>query len=117
MRRHFTLPSLISSGGSISVLAEHDLVAARWTPSGTHTGGWGFRREHLPVQRRGELLKSGITGTTSVSWNNSVRLFSLEHPPTGTSRALRDIPAHWPTLASERLAARLMTLALSVGAA
>jgi predicted SnoaL-like aldol condensation-catalyzing enzyme len=27
------------------VLGEHDLVATRWTASGTHTGSWGISRQ------------------------------------------------------------------------
>jgi steroid delta-isomerase-like uncharacterized protein len=37
------------------VLAERDLVAARWTASGTHTGGWG---DLAPTGKRAEF--SGV---------------------------------------------------------
>jgi predicted ester cyclase len=54
------------------LLAEGDLVAARWTASGTHSGQWG---EVAPTGRRAEfsgvnIFRFGPTGEVVEIWNH-----------------------------------------------
>jgi steroid delta-isomerase-like uncharacterized protein len=54
------------------VLAERDLVAARWTASGTHTGGWG---DLAPTGKRAEfsgvnIFRFGDDGRVVEIWNH-----------------------------------------------
>jgi steroid delta-isomerase-like uncharacterized protein len=54
------------------MLAEGDLVAARWTASGTHTGAWG---EAEPTGRRAEfsgvnIFRFGSDGKVVEIWNH-----------------------------------------------
>jgi steroid delta-isomerase-like uncharacterized protein len=54
------------------LVAEGDLVAARWTASGTHTGTWGGR---APTGRRAEfsgvnIFRFGAAGKVVEIWNH-----------------------------------------------
>lgn len=54
------------------LLAEGDLVAARWTASGTHSGPWG---DVAPTGRRAEfsgvnIFRFGPTGKVIEIWNH-----------------------------------------------
>jgi steroid delta-isomerase-like uncharacterized protein len=54
------------------VLAEHDLVAARWTASGTHTGDWG---DLAPTGKRAEfsgvnIFRFNDAGRVAEIWNH-----------------------------------------------
>jgi steroid delta-isomerase-like uncharacterized protein len=62
------------------VLAEDDLVAARWTASGTHTGRWG---DLAPTGRRAEfsgvnIFRFGEDGKVAEIWNHRDDLGLME---------------------------------------
>ena len=62
------------------VLAEHDLVAARWTASGTHSGSWG---DLAPTGRRVEfsgvnIFRFGADGKVIEIWNHRDDLGLME---------------------------------------
>jgi len=62
------------------VLAEDDLVAARWTASGTHTGSWGGL---APTGRRAEfsgvnIFRFGDDGKVAEIWNHRDDLGLME---------------------------------------
>ena len=62
------------------VLAEHDLVAARWTASGTHSGSWG---DLTPTGRRVEfsgvnIFRFGADGKVVEIWNHRDDLGLME---------------------------------------
>ena len=62
------------------VLAEHDLVAARWTASGTHTGGWS---DFAPTGKRAEFSGVNIfrfddAGRVVEIWNHRDDLGLME---------------------------------------
>jgi steroid delta-isomerase-like uncharacterized protein len=62
------------------VLAEKDLVAARWTASGTHTGSWGGV---APTGRRAEfsgvnIFRFGDDGKVAEIWNHRDDLGLME---------------------------------------
>ena len=62
------------------VLAEHDLVAARWTASGTHSGSWG---DLAPTGRRAEfsgvnIFRFGDDGKVVEIWNHRDDLGLME---------------------------------------
>jgi steroid delta-isomerase-like uncharacterized protein len=62
------------------VLAENDLVAARWTASGTHTGSWGGL---APTGRRADfsgvnIFRFGDDGKVAEIWNHRDDLGLME---------------------------------------
>jgi predicted ester cyclase len=62
------------------VLAENDLVAARWTASGTHTGSWGGL---APTGRRADfsgvnIFRFGDNGKVAEIWNHRDDLGLME---------------------------------------
>ncbi len=62
------------------VLAERDLVAARWTASGTHTGSWGGL---APTGKRAEfsgvnIFRFGDDGKVAEIWNHRDDLGLME---------------------------------------
>jgi predicted ester cyclase len=71
------------------VLAQDDLVAARWTTEGTNTGAWGSRPptgRHAKFSgvnifriREGKVVDCGTTGTTS-DWRSSSAQRSTRAP-------------------------------------
>jgi steroid delta-isomerase-like uncharacterized protein len=62
------------------VLAEHDLVAARWTASGTHSGAWG---DLAPTGKRAEfsgvnIFRFNDQGRVVEIWNHRDDLGLIE---------------------------------------
>ncbi len=62
------------------VLGERDLVAARWTASGTHTGSWG---DLPPTGKRAEfsgvnIFRFGDDGRVAEIWNHRDDLGLME---------------------------------------
>jgi steroid delta-isomerase-like uncharacterized protein len=62
------------------VLAERDLVAARWTAAGTHTGSWG---DLAPTGKRAEfsgvnIFRFGDEGKVVEIWNHRDDLGLME---------------------------------------
>jgi steroid delta-isomerase-like uncharacterized protein len=67
------------------VLAENDLVAARWTASGTHTGTWAGL---APTGRRAEfsavnIFRFGEDGKVAEIWNHRDDLGLMEQLGAG----------------------------------
>jgi len=67
------------------VLGEHDLVAARWTASGTHVGSWG---DLAPTGKRVEfsgvnIFRFGEDGKVAEIWNHRDDLGLMEQLGAG----------------------------------